>query len=93
MVNIADPELLENLLRQEGKYPMRTEVDLWKEHRDIRNLPYGPFTEQGHKWYNLRNVLNKKMLKPTEARAYTGSINEVVTDLMERIQEIRSESS
>ncbi|XP_073490452.1 sterol 26-hydroxylase, mitochondrial-like isoform X1 [Aquarana catesbeiana] len=93
MVNIADPKLIENLLRQEGKYPMRTEVDLWKEHRDIRNLPYGPFTEQGHKWYNLRNVLNKKMLKPTEARAYTGSINEVVTDLMERIQEIRSESS
>ncbi|XP_018408064.1 PREDICTED: sterol 26-hydroxylase, mitochondrial-like [Nanorana parkeri] len=93
MVNIMDPELLQVVLRQEGKYPMRTEVDLWKEHRDIRNLPYGPFTEQGHKWHTLRTVLNKRMLKPTEARAYTGSVNEVVTDLMERIQEIRRESA
>ncbi|XP_068102139.1 sterol 26-hydroxylase, mitochondrial-like [Hyperolius riggenbachi] len=92
MVMIMDPLMIETLVRQEGKYPMRTEIDLWKEHRDARNLPYGPLTEQGHKWHTLRTVLNKRMLKPSEARLYEGSLNEVVTDLMKTFEDIRRES-
>ncbi|XP_010291923.1 PREDICTED: sterol 26-hydroxylase, mitochondrial, partial [Phaethon lepturus] len=44
-INIGSPVVLEQLLRQEGKYPMRSDMALWKEHRDTRQLPYGPFTE------------------------------------------------
>lgn len=44
-INIGSPVVLEQLLRQEGKYPMRSDMALWKEHRDTRHLPYGPFTE------------------------------------------------
>ncbi|XP_053327141.1 sterol 26-hydroxylase, mitochondrial-like [Spea bombifrons] len=92
MVNIADPEILQAMLRQEGKYPMRTEIDIWRLHRDSRNLPYGPFTEIGHKWHTLRTVLNKRMLKPAEAMSYAGSINDIVTDFVERLQARRRES-
>ncbi|XP_075687184.1 sterol 26-hydroxylase, mitochondrial-like [Rhinoderma darwinii] len=92
MVNIMDPEILEAVLRQEGKYPMRNEMDIWKDHRNKRNLSYGPLTEEGHRWHSLRTTLNKKMLKPSEAKIYAGSINEVVSDLMERIQDLRRES-
>ncbi|KAM4697919.1 sterol 26-hydroxylase, mitochondrial-like [Rhinophrynus dorsalis] len=92
MVNIADPEVLQLVLRQEGKYPKRNEEDLWKEHRNQRNISYGPFTEEGHKWHTLRTVLNKKMLKPSEAMSYAGGINEVVTDFMDRLQDMRRES-
>ncbi|XP_018408065.1 PREDICTED: sterol 26-hydroxylase, mitochondrial-like [Nanorana parkeri] len=92
MVNIADPALLEKLLRQEGKYPMRNEIDLWKIHRDMRSLSYGPFTEQGQRWHALRTVLNKRMLKPSEAKSYAGSINNIVTDLVVRLQDLREES-
>uniref|UniRef100_A0A8C8SJ99 Cytochrome P450 family 27 subfamily A member 1 n=1 Tax=Pelusios castaneus TaxID=367368 RepID=A0A8C8SJ99_9SAUR len=91
-VNIGSPEILEQLLRQEGKYPMRSDMALWKEHRDKRQLPYGPFTEEGERWYHLRQVLNQRMLKPTEAVLYADAINEVVSDLMVRLQKERAGS-
>ncbi|KAM4025906.1 LOW QUALITY PROTEIN: sterol 26-hydroxylase, mitochondrial [Anomaloglossus baeobatrachus] len=92
LVNIMDPEIMEVVLRQEGKYPKRNEMDIWKDHRNLRSLSYGPLTEEGHRWHTLRTTLNKKMLKPSEAKMFAGSINEVVTDLMERIQERRRDS-
>ncbi|NXU81399.1 CP27A protein, partial [Oreotrochilus melanogaster] len=77
-INIGSPVVLEQLLRQEGKYPMRSDMALWKEHRDTRRLPYGPFTEEGERWYRLRQVLNKRLLKPSEAVLYADAIGEVV---------------
>ncbi|NWZ24410.1 CP27A protein, partial [Asarcornis scutulata] len=91
-INIGSPVVLEQLLRQEGKYPMRSDMALWKEHRDTRRLPYGPFTEEGERWYRLRQVLNKRLLKPSEALLYADAIGEVVSDLMVRLREERSRS-
>ncbi|XP_040296621.1 sterol 26-hydroxylase, mitochondrial-like [Bufo bufo] len=92
MVNIADADLLELFLRQEGKYPMRSDMELWKVYRRLRGLGLGPFTEEGHQWQTLRSILNKRMLKPAEAVLYTGAVNEVVTDFLDTLDDMRKES-
>lgn len=92
-VNLASAPLLEQVMRQEGKYPVRNDMDLWKEHRDLQGLAYGPFTTQGHHWYQLRQALNQRMLKPAEAALYTDALNEVIDSFMARLKELRAESA
>lgn len=45
-----------------------------------------------HRWYNLRVVLNKRMLHPRDALQYGGTLSEVVTDFIRRIYFLRQRS-
>lgn len=47
---------------------------------------------EGEKWYNLRTVLNKRMLHPKDSVQYGDVINEVVTDFIKRIYYLRQVS-
>lgn len=49
-VNLASAPLLEQVMRQEGKYPVRNDMELWKEHRDQQGLSYGLFTTWAGAW-------------------------------------------
>ncbi|KAG8537963.1 hypothetical protein GDO81_023503, partial [Engystomops pustulosus] len=91
-VNISDVDLVESVLRQEGKYPVRLDMEIWKMYRRLRDLGLGPFTEAGQRWHSLRSVLNKRMLKPKEAVLYTEVINEVVTDFLDMLDDMRKAS-
>ncbi|KAM6152353.1 sterol 26-hydroxylase, mitochondrial [Erethizon dorsatum] len=93
LVNLASAPLLEQVMRQEDKYPTRDTMELWKEHRDHHSLAYGPFTTEGHQWYQLRQVLNQRMLKPAEAVLYTDALNEVIDDFITQLNQIRAESA
>lgn len=48
---------------------------------------------EGEKWYNLRAMLNKRMLHPKDSAQYDGVINDVVTDFMKRIYLLRQGST
>ncbi|XP_070770761.1 sterol 26-hydroxylase, mitochondrial [Enoplosus armatus] len=88
-VSVNTPKLLEEVLRNDEKFPCRGDMSLWKDYRDMRGFGYGPFTEEGEKWYNLRVVLNKRMLHPKDSAQYGDVISDVVTDFMKRICYLR----
>ena len=48
---------------------------------------------EGVKWYNLRTVLNKRMLHPKDSVQYGDVVNEVVSDLIKRIYHLRRTST
>ncbi|XP_047225844.1 sterol 26-hydroxylase, mitochondrial-like isoform X1 [Girardinichthys multiradiatus] len=91
-VSVNTPQLLEEVMRNDGTFPTRGDMSLWTEYRDMRGHGYGPFTEEGERWYNLRVVLNKRMLHPRDSAQYSGVINEVVTDFIKRINQLRQAS-
>ncbi|XP_037552696.1 sterol 26-hydroxylase, mitochondrial [Nematolebias whitei] len=92
LVNVASPDLITQVIQQEGKYPVRAELPHWKEYRDLRGQAYGLHVETGLEWYRIRSVLNPKMLKPREVSAYAPVIHQVVGDLLQRVELLRSRS-
>lgn len=43
-VHVAEPELIEQVLRQEGQHPMRSDLSSWKDYRKLRGEGYGLLT-------------------------------------------------
>ncbi|XP_030637706.1 sterol 26-hydroxylase, mitochondrial [Chanos chanos] len=89
IVNVATPELIAQVIRQEGRYPVRTYLPHWKEYRELRGQAYGLHVDTGEDWYRIRKALNPKMLKLQEVSAYAPVIHNVVSDLLRRIERLR----
>ncbi|RVE58352.1 hypothetical protein OJAV_G00208580 [Oryzias javanicus] len=90
VVNVASADLIEQVLRQEGRYPVRSHMPHWRSYRELKNKAHGPLTEMGAKWQRIRSILNPRMLKPVHVSSYTNTINDVVTDFIERISWLRA---
>ncbi|XP_076871784.1 sterol 26-hydroxylase, mitochondrial [Brachyhypopomus gauderio] len=92
IINVATAELIAQVIRQEGRYPVRTELPHWKEYRDLRGQAYGLHVDTGENWSRMRSALNPKMLKLREVATYVPVINDVVTDLLHRLERLRMRS-
>ncbi|XP_053083264.1 25-hydroxyvitamin D-1 alpha hydroxylase, mitochondrial [Pangasianodon hypophthalmus] len=84
-VHVAEPELIEQVLRQEGHTPMRSDISSWKDYRKHRGHGYGLLTAEGEEWQNVRSLLAKHMLRPKSVEAYDSTLNAVVTDLITKL--------
>ncbi|XP_019731054.1 cytochrome P450 [Hippocampus comes] len=89
VVNVASAELIEQVLRQEGRHPVRTDMPHWRHYREVRNQAHGPLTEMGANWQRIRSILNPRMLKPKHVASYADTINLVVADFVERLRCLR----
>ncbi|XP_062861593.1 sterol 26-hydroxylase, mitochondrial [Trichomycterus rosablanca] len=90
IVNVASADLIEQVLRQEGRHPIRTDMPHWREYREIRNQAHGPLTGMGAEWQRIRSILNPRMLKPKHVSNYANSINEVVSDFIKKLAWLRT---
>ncbi|XP_057709467.1 sterol 26-hydroxylase, mitochondrial [Corythoichthys intestinalis] len=88
-VSLTTPKLLEELLRSDEKFPSRGDMSFWKDYRDMKGFGYGPFTEEGERWYKLRKALNKRMMHPKDSILYGRILNTVVNDFIARLQYVR----
>ncbi|KAM4702455.1 25-hydroxyvitamin D-1 alpha hydroxylase, mitochondrial [Discoglossus pictus] len=91
-VHVADPALIEQVLRQEGKHPIRSDLSSWKDYRQCRGHSYGLLTAEGEEWQQLRSILGKHMLKPKEVESYSGVLNDVVGDLIKKLNHQRNQN-
>uniref|UniRef100_A0A8C5NCP2 25-hydroxyvitamin D-1 alpha hydroxylase, mitochondrial n=1 Tax=Gouania willdenowi TaxID=441366 RepID=A0A8C5NCP2_GOUWI len=89
-VHVADPALIEQVLRQEGHHPMRSELSSWKDYRKLRGHHYGLLTAEGEEWQTVRSLLGKLMLRPKAVEAYNETLNSIVSDLMAKIHHCRN---
>ncbi|XP_070580882.1 sterol 26-hydroxylase, mitochondrial-like [Ptychodera flava] len=94
MVYITDPEDIAVVCRNEGKYPTRHDdrfnmIHAGKLYKSQRNMPFGVLTANRHEWFEGRTSLNKKMMRPMEMAKYAGIVNDVITDLQEKIHRVR----
>ncbi|GAA6224582.1 sterol 26-hydroxylase, mitochondrial-like [Lates japonicus] len=92
LVNVATPELIAQVIQQEGRYPVRAELPHWKEYRELRGQAYGLHVDSGPEWSRIRSVLNPKMLKLREVAAFAPIVHRVVGDLLHRVELLRSRS-
>uniref|UniRef100_W5MDI6 Cytochrome P450, family 27, subfamily A, polypeptide 7 n=1 Tax=Lepisosteus oculatus TaxID=7918 RepID=W5MDI6_LEPOC len=54
-VNVADPHLIEQVLRNEGRFPSRGDIKEWKEHRRLQGLEFGPILKGGLQIENAKS--------------------------------------
>ncbi|CAG11755.1 unnamed protein product [Tetraodon nigroviridis] len=89
-VHVADPALIEQVLRQEGQHPMRSDLSSWKDYRRLRGHHCGLLTSEGEEWQSVRSLLGKHMLRPKAVEAYDQTLNSVVEDLIAKLRLRRS---
>lgn len=85
-VHVADPALIEQVLRQEGQHPMRSDFSSWKDYRKLRGHHYGLLTSEGEEWQSVRSLLGKHMLRPKAVEVYDKTLNSVVGDLIAKLR-------
>lgn len=88
-VMIRDIEAVEKMHRLEGKYPRRISVGSWIRWRDENQHAKGILIEDGPEWKRMRALLDKRMMRPRHVATYLDCFNEVVTDFVDHLREIR----
>ncbi|XP_075345851.1 25-hydroxyvitamin D-1 alpha hydroxylase, mitochondrial, partial [Mycteria americana] len=88
-VHVAEAGLIEQVLRQEGDFPVRSHLSSWKDYRVCRGHACGLLTAEGEEWQRLRRLLGRLLLRPRAAEGYAGPVASVVGDLLRRLQRQR----
>ncbi|KAL5022074.1 hypothetical protein ScPMuIL_001229 [Solemya velum] len=87
-VVISDPDEYAKVIRAEGRYPNRREMEPLAYYRKQKGIGLGLVSSQGEEWHKYRTVTNKKMLKLKEVANYCGPMHEVATDFVQHLSNV-----
>ncbi|GFQ86911.1 probable cytochrome P450 301a1, mitochondrial [Trichonephila clavata] len=88
-------EDLEVLMKNEGTTPHRIEFSTLKAYREYRKEWFntsGLLVIQGEEWRHLRTKTQKHLLKPASIMAYLDPLQDVSTDFVKRVFQIRDQN-
>lgn len=88
-VRTCDPQVVQHIFRNSGKYPQRADMSSWEKYRILKNEGSGLLTNEGKEWARLRNALSKRMLKPQLVAGHAAELNTVATDMVVRMRDVR----
>uniref|UniRef100_G1SWM9 Cytochrome P450 family 27 subfamily C member 1 n=1 Tax=Oryctolagus cuniculus TaxID=9986 RepID=G1SWM9_RABIT len=92
VVSVADRDMVAQVLRAEGDAPQRANMESWQEYRDLRGRATGLISAEGEQWLKMRRVLRQRILKPKDVAVFSGEVNQVIADLIQRIYILRSQA-
>ncbi|XP_033113129.1 cytochrome P450 27C1-like [Anneissia japonica] len=84
-LQISDPDLVEEMMRQEDSNPVRVDIAPWKAYRDLRRFDYGLVTLDHEPWHKARSILSKPLMRPKEIVQYIDKLNEAGDELIQRL--------
>ncbi|EDV25236.1 uncharacterized protein TRIADDRAFT_56978 [Trichoplax adhaerens] len=92
-VYITKPEDIAKVFKVEGKYPNRGPILPFLIYREQRKKPKGILVGISEDWRLSRSIMDKKLLKLKDVKAYDNRLNEVTTDFIHYIKRRRIEDN
>ncbi|XP_002730846.1 1,25-dihydroxyvitamin D(3) 24-hydroxylase, mitochondrial-like [Saccoglossus kowalevskii] len=92
-IMLTDVIDIEKVCRHEGKYPRRVEFSPWVLARSDLKEDMGVLLSEGADWHRNRVALSKRMLRPKQVATYTDPVNDVITDMLAKIERTRTSAN
>ena len=88
-VKVANAADVATVLRSEGHTPVRPDSPVREYYREKTKKPAGLFFGNGPDWYKHRRLVSKRMLRPKSVAQYEPDFNEIVTQFVLRLDNLR----
>ncbi|GAB1606457.1 cytochrome P450 10-like [Argonauta hians] len=88
-VVISDLDEYSKVIKSEGRFPHRREMEPMMYHRKQRGLDLGLINSQGEDWHKYRSVLSRKLLLSKEIQQHFQAMDGVANDFITKLDQLR----
>ncbi|XP_014784451.1 cytochrome P450 10 isoform X1 [Octopus bimaculoides] len=85
IISISNAEEYMNVIRADGRQPIRPPLEPLAHYRREKDLEIGIFNSQGEVWHRYRKILSKKLLVPKMITCHIPAKNAVANDFVHRL--------
>ncbi|XP_052825862.1 cytochrome P450 10 [Octopus bimaculoides] len=92
-VVISDLDEYSKVIKAEGRFPHRREMEPMMYHRHQRGVDLGLINSQGEEWHKYRSVLSRKLLLSKEIQQHCSAMDAVANDFITRLDLLQQSES